>query len=378
MVSTPPRTACDRSRDGTSRHDINESFTSTNTDESSDDDSEVQRAQETIEASYRCHPLLDDSTFRLNERSYEKLRQGLQVSGLLRYFDEEVRSDWNPETGKLTLRAATSCVHNVTNALLVDAIKKELDRVAEKHHDLRRDREKLGDGNCCSLSNAPTNRASSLHKSPDGQFYYDGVRGSPFIIEIAYSERKENLEAKICEYFRGIPSVCTILAIDIDYPTSQERLDRHHKRRATISLWTAERTDDNHTTVKCHRNEVFRQHRGRASPGQLAIPFKFFLPPGKRTNKPVQDEVLVFPYRSLAGMVKKAEDRQRLADRPSQHPPPKRLTLTFVDENDNVVKVDSGEPEAKRRRANPPPVRDSRKELSREPGRLTSNEGLVD
>ncbi|KAI1122638.1 hypothetical protein F5Y10DRAFT_253683 [Nemania abortiva] len=332
--------------------DSDESMISSDTDVSDEDG--IERAQQAIQDSYQSRPVPHYPTFVFqDERSYEKLRQKLRdegnSDGLLRYFDESLRTDWNARTGELTLRIMNSSMHEVVQGRLVDAITKELDRVAA-NHSLRAIREKIQSGSHARLRDASTEH--SIHKSPDGQFFYDDIQGAPFVIEIAYSEEEHKLLAKIKDYFIHLYPVSTILAVDIEYAPLEMRQAPSHTHRATVCLWTEERTGDTISIIP-QQKAVFREN-GQALLGQLVIPFKFLLPPEKRTGAQAQDQELRFSYESLAQMVSHGEKRQRVEDRKS---PPmlvsrKRLRCIVFDLNGNIKTDEMIEPEAKQQRAN--------------------------
>ncbi|KAI1753485.1 hypothetical protein F4782DRAFT_529362 [Xylaria castorea] len=235
----------------------------------------IERAQLVIEDSYQSQLVPHYPTFCFQgKRSYEKLRRKLQDGDgcLLRYFDESLRKDWNAETGELALRLMPSSLYELVEELLVDAIKGELDRVAKANHSLQAIRKDIRDSSHASLHNSSIEYPVSVYKPPDGQFFYDDIRGAPFVIEISYSEKEHELLTRIKEYFIYLHSVSTVLAVDIEYAPPEIPQAPDYTHRATVCLWTAKRTGET-IDIQRHKKANFRGN-GQAVPGQLIIPFK--------------------------------------------------------------------------------------------------------
>ncbi|KAI1745979.1 hypothetical protein F4680DRAFT_6136 [Xylaria scruposa] len=252
-----------------------------------------------------------------------------------------------------------SNIHEVTVDCLTYLFRKELNRVAEKDSSLQENRNKLR----CSGRAGIFTGSGSLYPdiSPDAQFRYRGVYGANFIIEIAYAATKADLKAKVIEYFQWVPEVRAILTIDINYLSPHQRREGR-KHSATVALWLGVREGDSVFIDSLVDHEVFLQD-GVARPGELQIPFKFFLPPEARTNGPAEDIALIFRYEDLAGMIEEAEDLQRSFNIKREGPPPKPQIIQYVDidgkllwtkdKNGEIVPADEEEePQAKRPKVN--------------------------
>ncbi|KAI1745861.1 hypothetical protein F4680DRAFT_442135 [Xylaria scruposa] len=213
-----------------------------------------RRAQRTIDDLYHyARTLSGDLTFALSVLSYRKLRQDLRDKSLLGYFDNELRSDWNPESGKLTLRATVpSWVHEHVQQELHSTIAKELDKFANVSglekivNKLRRDHHGLIGEKAA---------ASQAYMSPDDQF---------------------------------------------------SKLRAGFKYKATITLWEkskGEQGDDEYDVIRrvCKR-------------GELKIPIKLFLAPEDRTGSVAQDSVLTITHTTLENLIKKGEARFESSD----------------------------------------------------------------
>ncbi|KAI0455167.1 hypothetical protein F5B21DRAFT_216156 [Xylaria acuta] len=351
----------------TRRPDNDESIITWNTNDSSDasvdsggasvdssDEDAVEEAQKVIEDSYRGHLVPHYPTFSFrDERSYGRLRRKLQDgdsgSGLLEYFEGSLRTDWDAVTGELTLRVMPTALHETVQTELVRAIERQLDRVAGANRLLSTARPQIRNHGHTDVSNKAAERAASCRKSPDGQFFYDGIGVPPFVIEVAYSQQEHEVQAKAKEYLKKL-GVSTVLTIDIKWATESERQAPGHKHRATFCLWTAETIGD---VLKIRpKKEVFREG-GRALRGSLAIPFKSFLPPDKRTGTSAEDTKLRFSYRLLAKIVEQAEKDQRVSDTSLLPISPKHTKVVEYDEDGNLVKEEVVEPEAKRQKTYP-------------------------
>ncbi|KAJ3578460.1 hypothetical protein NPX13_g2101 [Xylaria arbuscula] len=69
-----------------------------------------------------------------DQQAYDRLCEKVsEHDGLLSYFNESLRKDWNAETGILTLRLMPSPMHEHFQDCLIDAIKKELNRIATEY-----------------------------------------------------------------------------------------------------------------------------------------------------------------------------------------------------------------------------------------------------
>ncbi|KAI1738579.1 hypothetical protein F4680DRAFT_425515 [Xylaria scruposa] len=326
-----------------------QSLSCTHADELSNDP-EIQRAQQAIEDLYhrRC-PLSDNLTFSLDVESHRQLRRNLEAEGLLQYFDNEIRSDWSPVAGELTLLIMVPTpLHEKTISLLVDAINKELDRLVEDNPVLAQYRKQLTGGGTATVRDSEP--VSSGWKSPDFRMDFDNISGAPFVLEVAYSQKPNDLEAKIERYFMETSSVCTVLAIDFVYTAEsvEQRPSPTYQHQVKVILWAREESQNGEATIRCHIDDVFRPGGGhRIPPGQVAIPFKFFLPQAKRNNNPAQDAELIFRYKFLADLIKTAEDYDRLESGPE--PPRKRGIFNFI-RKDGSVKKKVYEPKSKRQK----------------------------
>ncbi|KAI0854836.1 hypothetical protein F4860DRAFT_73339 [Xylaria cubensis] len=311
------------------------------------DDHELERAVETIDNLYRGrYPPSDNPTFALSELSYDLLRQRLD-SDVLEYFDNKVRSSWNPDTRELTIRVMLTCIPDVMIRALGFAISVQLNKIAKANGGaLQSIRAKLSECGSASLGFKKEN-ASFGHEEPDGQYRFEGY-SETFVYEVAYSQERTNAEQKAMNYFRWTRTVCTVLIINITKRSVEERR-KGCKHRAAVSLWVADRggssvedkvssegdesVEDEVLSIRALvENMDFRNDKGVALEGVLRIPFASFLPPGEgNEDRAIQDAVLEFSYESLAEMIEEGEKNQHYQDekeaRQEVDGPHKPLTL---------------------------------------------------
>ncbi|KAI1737903.1 hypothetical protein F4680DRAFT_450580 [Xylaria scruposa] len=303
----------DESEDDESEDDESEDDESEN-DESEDDESEddhISRAVRIIDDLYKGGCLSDDETFTLSPSSYDFLRQSLD-SHLLEYFDNEVRSNWDPITGKLTIRAmAEGPLHSKVCSDLYPAMKEELSKISAKYPDLESSVKKLSFFGCAGVG-APKSVASHGRRGPDGQFRYKG-HGATLVYEVACTQGSANVQEKAQQYFRWASEVQLVLIIDITKRSVDERREGY-KHPAKVSLWSVERGNGAPEDIKTKpllKPTAFRDSNGGLTKGSLKIPYKLLLPPRERTNnRAMKNAKLTLSYQSLAAMIKEGEEEQ--------------------------------------------------------------------
>jgi hypothetical protein len=296
------------------------------THDGGDCDDCAQKAYDTIWNKFCGPPTLACPTFHLyDQSSYERLHQKLeQHPGLLEFFKNEVRKDWNAATGKLTLRLMASYLHDVFKESFGIAIQKELDRVARAYPALLSFREKIipaGHGK------VQKGRGKSglpyFERSPDGQLMYQGAKYPHFLFEVGYSQDERSLRRIVTEYFEEVVETeYTFLTFDIDYAYPPKRKVKGHYHPASVSLWVSEQDfgcgedyDCDVVVKNLMDTVVFRDKAGNAMQGELVLPFKLFVPAERRGDLP--DEALAaaaninIPFGRLSELVNSAEQLQR-------------------------------------------------------------------
>ncbi|KAJ8112742.1 hypothetical protein ONZ43_g5325 [Nemania bipapillata] len=298
-------------------------------DEDDDADDRSDRLNEGgVEESYRaiyqsfCGIPLDGEerlTFYLEgQRSYKALLQKLDNhAGLLSYFTNEIRKDWNASTGELVILRLTA-THQIFLGDFAAAITPRLDKLAQDVPGLAPIRDKIYAGYRTSIE-----YTKRWEKSPDHQLFYGTSAYPPFVVEAAYSEDWESLNDKVDEYFTTLGGgIRTVLGFDIGYKKPKDGQNRHHT--ASVSLWSASIEDDYLTIDRKMNKVVFRTEEGITIPGALVLPLELFLPLEDRDKIPahVQDRAVIqFDFAFLAQLLSKAESRQQIIDSHRSPPP---------------------------------------------------------
>lgn len=266
-------------------------------------------------------PAHENPTFFLDtQQSYEHLYQRLgEHPGLLAHFEDSIRKHWNSATGKLTLYLmAPSPLHSFLICSVVKAVDKELDRIARSVPALRPFRSSIASGGDARVrrrsKSARRSRTAEFEKSPDAQWYYDGMRYPPFVLEVAYRQDGAELGDKVTELFEQLPGrICNILGMDVAYIKPEGRSRGSHT--ASLSLWTSRIGEDNMLeVVHSMRDRPVRGPDGQACPGDLILPFELFLPFKIRSRLPsaLGPETHVhLTFDDLCNLVAQAEKRQR-------------------------------------------------------------------
>lgn len=294
----------------------------------------IEQAYQTIWDSFCGLPLPDHNpTFYLRDQeSYEELYHRLgKHQGLLRHFEEIIRKDWD-DTGVLTLLLMSTPIHEVVTSCLESVIDQELKRVADQHPALKPFCERLvNTGHARIQHKIPHGRAPDFEKSPDGQIRWKGARHPPFIFEIAFSQDAEDLNNKVVKLFEKLPGkLCMALGIDIDY---REREGRRAGfcYAARASLWTSDLDGDTITVTCLMDSRPFRDENGIALPGEVVLPFQYFMPTAERRNLPPPNpgSDIHLSFASLSETINVAMEIQNASDK-SVSPVPKSQSVKRV------------------------------------------------
>lgn len=313
--------------------------------ENSDDSDDLTQAYQLVWNRFRGLPVREayPTLFLRDQQGYTNLcKQFSKHDGLLLYFNESVRKDWNAKTGILTLRLIPTPLHEYFQDSLIDAIKKELDRIVGEHPLLRPFRNGIKSG-----AQTDYGDSAGFIKSPDGQFSYDGISHPQVVIEVAYSEGEKKAMNKSREYLTEKPGeISAVLLVDIHCTLKRKCRAQSYSHSGLLSLWTSRKEEGVVTVQRAVNAAVFRND-GQASTGELVLPFELFIPPDRRHTLPVQNVALHLSYEMLSDFVTNAEERQQLAD---ATPPPSSPVsqVKLIDEYGDAMSEESFD--AKRRR----------------------------
>jgi hypothetical protein len=260
----------------------------------------------------------------------------------------------------LTLRLMARPLHEFFKDSITQAINKELDHTAELHPPLRPFRQKLRTGGNASIQKQRRGSRSApvFNKSPDSQWHYKNERYPPVVLKVAYSQDEDNLDDKVMQIFKHLQGrVCTVVGFKITYIRREGRKTGTHT--ASLSVWTSTQQDDELVVRQATDSKVFRDPHGLAAPGELNLPFEWFLPIKERTRLPPDLGAKIrLPFAHICELLGDAEQRQRTIEAstspslPGSPGSPKRAVkrIRFEDEHGVVISSRQVSLESKRRR----------------------------
>lgn len=323
---------------------------------------DIQPVYRAIWDSFCGLPVQENPKFHLEQSSYELLYHKLsEHRGLLQYFEDKIRKDWNASTGRLTLNFMATRIHDIFKEKLVQVLTQELDRIG-REPSLRPFRNKITSAGHSKIQKKGPLRAPVFDKSPDGQLIYRSALYPPFVFEIAYSQREVSLHNTVEEFFENAPGkICTVLAVEIEYAEEKDRLAEGHQHAASVSLWNTEPTEDGIDIHCLMDSRPFRDRDGSHLPGHVAMSFSSFLPIKERSKLPraARDAEVRLDFAELSEFVRIAEEAQRISDKgispsPSISPAaPRPKKLRWLDEGGNDTR-ETTMAEPKRRRIHSP------------------------
>lgn len=162
---------------------------------------------------------------------FTELHHQLEQQCLLAYF-QDLRYDWNPDESSLILRLMPTALHEILQECICDEIKNELKRTSSGndllsshvsevrsygHTDvLLKNRAKVVDG--------VKQNATITQRSPDASFSYENTTYPQFVMEIAYSQQRNDLQYLAAQYYQGSrEEIKTVLTISVEYRSRKER-----------------------------------------------------------------------------------------------------------------------------------------------------------
>lgn len=155
-----------------------------------------------VERSSQGRPLIgvvspDWHVLKLPLPLYRVLRERLESARLLDYFDHNIRHDYDPQRGRLVLRMVESPLHGSLQDEIVFKIRHQQQLLADKRpDDIISDLAKGLRSRGHAQLELPHNSVEEVRaeKSPDHQLFYRAEQRPSFVIEVAYSQKSEDLE----------------------------------------------------------------------------------------------------------------------------------------------------------------------------------------
>lgn len=255
----------------------------------------------------------------LSEKEYEALCSAVNTAEL------PFRHDYNADSQLLVLRMPESPIHNTFKShlatLLANLVEQAISSAAarapsEAAASNIRDIDELVSHHV-ELETSPS-AAHELHgqKVPDISFCYGEEDHTPFIAEIGYSQKSQDLASLARRYIRKSGgAIRTVLTVDLEH---HERAGRKHKDEdqiraaSSICLYRLGR--------RVVWDAVFRNEEGVEQAGELNLYLSDFIPEGSEGERLVGRQALeaipiTVPFQRLAKLLRKGERRQVVHDR---------------------------------------------------------------
>lgn len=347
----------------------------------------------------------DRHTLQISPSDYLRLcRQlGAHDPRLLHYFENELRTDYDPDRGILVLRFMASAVHEyIRDQLLVEImlqLREHAKRLSEDDvlSSLLSDIKPLGNARVkfgtVDVAVEEGTKQVEDRKYPDCQlrfrgthrprhqlYHFKGSRFSQFVVEIGFSQERNSLQEYAGQYHeKSHGAVKTVLTIDIEYKDSPRQKTR---RAATPKKSRTEEAPDLSARFCLYRGPdrvahdvAFRSRDGATMDGSLRLLLSDFIPDvvlqqiSAEHRQQTSDTIIDIPFRQLCEFLGDAEFEQTLED--GNTPPPGEATQvrwkrdrddslpSSAEEDDTLGSEEDGAPRSKKRRTSDPAYRHS-------------------
>jgi hypothetical protein len=260
------------------------------------------------------------------------LQDALEKDTRLRgWVADKLRYDYDLVDGKLVLRMP-SPLHDIFAIRLQEVIIREL-KASEEQEEVRIvvDRIKIAATSDIRFDNTSVKDK----KSPDGSFRFAGTKYPPLVIEVANSQKREDLPYLAESYIeRTKGRTKTVITIDLEYRAPNERATRSlPPRSAVYSIYrnrlirdeqTGEWQREAHVDVE---DQHFRMHDSTAPAGSMRLLLTDFCPDG--TLSGMNDRTITITHAELADLLAEAEREEDVAEAPSS-PSSSEKNVPFV------------------------------------------------
>lgn len=282
---------------------------------------------------------------RLSPAQYVELCTRLDESGpgLLAYFENTLRSDYDPGRGRLVLRLMESVLHEWFSNSIFGAIRDRVHALATERQDtvfstlvgdigLAAGRTSLDLSGKVTVTDDAGTTSTTVHnrRCPDGQLRFKSTppeRPNPpyrfpgrhlpqMVIETGYSQKAKALQGLAWDYYvesHGmIKTVLTISLEDVYRGRHRAAPDGSANKKATLCLY---RGPDR----ICH-DVVFRSADGQPVDGSLRLLLSDLVPDevledvSRQVRSRVEDTVISIPFDMLCDYLKEAEREQSVDD----------------------------------------------------------------
>jgi hypothetical protein len=167
------------------------------------------------------------------------------------------------------------------------------------------------------------NTSGRERKSPDGSFRFTGSKYPPLVIEVANSQKSEDLPYLAESYIeRTRGRTKTVITVDLEYRPPEERAIRSLPLREAVYSIYRNRLSRNDQTGEWQReahvdveDQHFRIHDSTASTGSMHLLLSDFCPEG--TLSSTNDRIITITHEELTKLLSEAEREEISAEAPS-------------------------------------------------------------
>ncbi|KAK5156444.1 hypothetical protein LTR04_005633 [Oleoguttula sp. CCFEE 6159] len=166
---------------------------------------------------------------RLLREEYIELRERLEEDeGLKAWVEHKLRYDYDHDTQHFTIRMPTR-LHDTLIARVVARLKEQLDTISSTNAEVRKTIEKISPGMQWTV---PLNFTP---RSPDYVFGFMATYWPPLVLEISYSQKREDLDDLAYSYVHDSGGeIKTVIGLDTEYTPPRGSTKT---KKATLNVW---------------------------------------------------------------------------------------------------------------------------------------------
>ncbi|TKA72915.1 hypothetical protein B0A49_08443 [Cryomyces minteri] len=213
---------------------------------------------------------------RLLREEYIELWERLdEDEGLKAWVEHKLRYDYDHDTQHFIIRMPTR-LHDTLIARVVARLKEQLDTISSTNAEVRKTIKKISPGMQWTVP------LSFTPRSPDYVFGFMATYWPPLVLEISYSQKREDLDDLAYSYVHDSGGeIKTAIGLDIEYTPPRGSTKT---KKATLNVWRygSSLNNEGREISDCTRevnDEPFRSEDGNSLQGNLALTLADFLPP---------------------------------------------------------------------------------------------------
>jgi hypothetical protein len=269
---------------------------------------------------------------RISPEEYQALQNELgKDTRLGALVTDKLRYDYDSAESEFVLRMP-SPLHDIFAIRLQEMIVREF-AASMKCEELRPviERIKMAATSDVRLDNTLTKGK----KSPDGSFRFAGTKYPPLVIEIANSQKSDDLSRLAESYIeRTKGRTKTVITIDLEYRAPDKRAGRFlpprtavysvYRNRVVRDEQTGNRRREAHAVIQ---DQHFRMDDSTAPAGSMCLLLSDFCPDGTLSGN--NDRAIGISHAELAHLLTEAEREEDIAEAPSS-PSSSEKNIPFV------------------------------------------------